>query len=265
MTGHHVLAPLVDGPRLRADDRDVPARTRADQPLVPPAQRRAPVHGRSRRHPRQPGHVGQLEQVPVGQRMTRGQHEHPWLLLDDLQRDPRGVHRRPDQRHVGPVVEQPRRRRGQVIRHEFRLHRRIRGGERGQQPGPHGPGRRHARPDPEPPGNRGRRVQRRGHPALQPVQRGPRGIQERRAGRGQHHAPAGPPQQHRPDRLFQLPDLGGQHLLRDVHAPRASAEARLLGDRDEVPQMPQFDVHRERNPNRHTITATVDTIAPREA
>ena len=46
------------------------------------------------------------------------------------------------------------------------------------------------------------------------------------------------------------------------------AEARLLGDRDEVPQMPQmsqFDVHRERNPNRHTITATVDTIAPREA
>jgi hypothetical protein len=34
---------------------------------------------------------------------------------------------------------------------------------------------------------------------------------------------------------------------------------------DEVPQMPQFDVHRERNPNRHAITATVDTIASREA
>jgi hypothetical protein len=52
---------------------------------------------------------------------------------------------------------------------------------------------------------------------------------------------------------------------RNVHAPRAGAEARLLGDRDEVPQMPQFDVHRQRNPNRHAITATVDTIASREA
>jgi hypothetical protein len=43
------------------------------------------------------------------------------------------------------------------------------------------------------------------------------------------------------------------------------AETDLLGDRDEVPQMPQFDVHRERNPNCHAITATVDTITTREA
>jgi hypothetical protein len=48
-----------------------------------------------------------------------------------------------------------------------------------------------------------------------------------------------------------------------VHAPRAGAEARLLGDRDEVPQMPQFDVHRERNPNLCAITATANTITSR--
>jgi hypothetical protein len=38
-------------------------------------------------------------------------------------------------------------------------------------------------------------------------------------------------------------------------------EARLLGDRDEVPQVPQFDVHPERNPNRRASTGIVDTIA----
>jgi hypothetical protein len=39
----------------------------------------------------------------------------------------------------------------------------------------------------------------------------------------------------------------------------------VLGDRDEVPQMPQFDVHPERNPNRRASTGTVDTITIREA
>jgi len=35
----------------------------------------------------------------------------------------------------------------------------------------------------------------------------------------------------------------GPHLLRDMHPARGGGEARLLGDRDEAPQMAQFDVH----------------------
>jgi hypothetical protein len=33
------------------------------------------------------------------------------------------------------------------------------------------------------------------------------------------------------------------------------------GDRDQVPQLPRFDVHSERNPNRPASTGIVDTIA----
>ena len=45
-------------------------------------------------------------------------------------------------------------------------------------------------------------------------------------------------------RVFQLPDLGAQHLLGDVDAPCRGGEARFLGDRHEVSQVPQLDVHR---------------------
>ena len=197
--------------------------------------------------------------------MSRGQHEHPWLLLDHRQLDPRGVHRRPDQGHVGAVVEQARRGRGQVEGDQLQLHCRVRAGEGGQQPGPRLPGGGHTRPDGQLSGHRAGRVDRRCHSAFQAGQRGPGGVQECRAGRGQQHAPAGPPQQLGTDRGFELPDLGGQDLLGDVHAPRGGGKARLLGDRDEVPQMPQFDVHPERNPNRHASTGTMDTIASREA
>ena len=60
-------------------------------------------------------------------------------------------------------------------------------------------------------------------------------------------------------------DVTGTFLAGTKTRPgrRGGGKARLLGDRDEVPQMPQFDVHRERNPNRRVITATVDTIASR--
>ena len=47
-----------------------------------------------------------------------------------------------------------------------------------------------------------------------------------------------------PPQVFQLPDLGAQHLLGDVHAARGRGEARLLRDRDEVPEVAQLDVHR---------------------
>ena len=35
-----------------------------------------------------------------------------------------------------------------------------------------------------------------------------------------------------------------QNLLRDMDAARRGGEARLLGDRDEIPEMAQLDVHR---------------------
>ena len=43
--------------------------------------------------------------------------------------------------------------------------------------------------------------------------------------------------------IRQLEDAVGAQLLRDMHPARGGGEARLLGDRDEVPQMAQFDVH----------------------
>jgi hypothetical protein len=42
---------------------------------------------------------------------------------------------------------------------------------------------------------------------------------------------------------------------------RTAGRAGLLGDRDEVAQVPQFDIHPEHNPNRRARTGTVDTIA----
>ena len=41
-----------------------------------------------------------------------------------------------------------------------------------------------------------------------------------------------------------------EDLLRDVDALGGGGEARVLSDRDEVPQVPQFDVHPEHNPSR---------------
>jgi hypothetical protein len=41
----------------------------------------------------------------------------------------------------------------------------------------------------------------------------------------------------------------------NVHAAGGGAKARVLGDRDEVAQVPQFDVHREHNPNRRASKA----------
>ena len=238
MAGHDVLAPLVDRPGHRADDRRVPTGPRADQPLVPPPQRSASVDRRRCGHPRQPGHVGQLQYLPAGQRMTRRQHEHPRLRFHLRQHDARGIHRRPDQGHVGLVIEQPRRGRGQVIRQKRKLHRGVRGRERAQQPGAHRPGGHHAGPDHQPPRDRGGRVDRRRHPALQVGQRRPGRLQERRTGRRQSHAPARAPQQNNADQIFQLPDLGRQDLLRDVDPARRRGEARLFRDRDEVPQVP---------------------------
>jgi len=51
------------------------------------------------------------------------------------------------------------------------------------------------------------------------------------------------------------PDLGTENLLCDVHAVRRGGEARLLGDRDEVPEMAQLNVHRWLS-----LTARIQTV-----
>ena len=58
-----------------------------------------------------------------------------------------------------------------------------------------------------------------------------------------------------PHSVFQLPDLRAENLLRDVHAVRRGGEARLLGDRDEVPEMAQLNVHRWLS-----LTAEIQTV-----
>ncbi len=197
--------------------------------------------------------------------MTRGQHEHPWLRSTSLQRIPGAS---TGGRIRATSVLWSSRPAAGAARSKVTSSSSTAGYARANAASSRvriSPAAATLRPDAQPPGHRAGRVPRRRHPAVQAGQRRPGGVQERRAGRGQHHAPAGPLQQLGADRVFQLPDLRGQDLLGDVHAPRGGGEARLLGDRDEVPQMPQFDVHRERNPNRRAITATVDTIASREA
>jgi hypothetical protein len=47
--------------------------------------------------------------------------------------------------------------------------------------------------------------------------------------------------------------------------PRGGGKARLLSDRDEIPQVPRFDVHREHNPNCGASKETWLTMATREA
>jgi hypothetical protein len=57
----------------------------------------------------------------------------------------------------------------------------------------------------------------------------------------------------------------GRGLTSHSSRQRRGREARLFGDRDEVPQLPQFYVHPGRNPNHRASTGTVDTITIREA
>ena len=72
-------------------------------------------------------------------------------------------------------------------------------------------------------------------------------------------------QQLKADRVFQLPDLRGQDLLGHVDALGRGGEARFLGDRDEIPQVPHLNVHRGPNPNHRANPANGDKLEPREA
>ena len=77
-------------------------------------------------------------------------------------------------------------------------------------------------------------------------ERHPRACQQRRPGRRELDVPRGPDEQDGPDVALQLPDRARQRRLRHVQALRRAAEVKLLGDRHEVPQLPQLDrrIHR---------------------
>jgi hypothetical protein len=139
---------------------------------------------------------------------------------------------------------------GQVERPQLHRDPRMSAPERGQQRGPDLPAGGQAQPDRQLTGPRGRGVARRGDPAFQRRQRLVRAVEEGFTGRGQQHAPAGPLQQLDAERLLELADLRAEHLLGHVHATRRGGEARFLRHGDEVPEMPQFDVH-----GAHIVTA----------
>ena len=80
--------------------------------------------------------------------------------------------------------------------------------------------------------------------AVQASQRLLRSREERGASGRERGPLVRPIQQLGPDRVFQLPDLRTEDLLRDMDAVRGGGEARLLGDRDEIPEMTQLNVHR---------------------
>jgi hypothetical protein len=58
-------------------------------------------------------------------------------------------------------------------------------------------------------------------------------------GRRQRHAPAVPHQELRSELLLELADLPAEHRLCDVEAPAARPKVELLGERDEVAELPQ--------------------------
>ena len=64
------------------------------------------------------------------------------------------------------------------------------------------------------------------------------------------------------DRVFELPDLRGQDLLRHVHALRGGGEARVLGDRHEITKVPHLNVHRGPNSNHRANPANGDKLGP---
>jgi hypothetical protein len=75
------------------------------------------------------------------------------------------------------------------------------------------------------------------------AQRGPGRLQQRLPGLRELH-PAGRPLQQRDAQLLLEPgDRGAQRLLGDVDAAGGAGEVQLLGDGDEVAQVPQLHIH----------------------
>ena len=72
------------------------------------------------------------------------------------------------------------------------------------------------------------------------VEGGPALAQQHRSGLGQRDGAAGAFQQRHPEPPFELPDRPRQRRLRDPEPLRGPPEVQLLGDGDEVPQLPRL-------------------------
>ena len=75
------------------------------------------------------------------------------------------------------------------------------------------------------------------------AQGGAGGLEQRLAGLGELDAARRAVEQRHADLLLEPGDRGAQRLLGDVHAARGAREVQLLGDGDEVAQVPQLDIH----------------------
>jgi hypothetical protein len=75
-------------------------------------------------------------------------------------------------------------------------------------------------------------------------QRDAGGLQQGLAGVRELDAPRGALQQRHAELLLKPRDRGAQRLLGDVHAAGGAREVQLLGDGDEVAQVPQLPIHR---------------------
>ena len=71
------------------------------------------------------------------------------------------------------------------------------------------------------------------------------GVRQRRRSRGRQGGRAARPvDQGRAEIVLELPDLGADPRLADMHALRRAGEVRFLGHRDEVLQLPHFHIRR---------------------
>jgi len=152
--------------------------------------------------------------------------------------------RRAQQRDIAAVVEQASRRLGHVEVLQVYLHVRVRALEGGEQLGSGLVLAAGADPYRQLAGDRTGSVACGRYAAVQAGQRLLRNREERGARRGERGPLVRPVQQLGTDSVFQLPDLRAEDLLRDMDAVRGGGEARLVGDRDEVPEVAQLNVHR---------------------
>lgn len=67
--------------------------------------------------------------------------------------------------------------------------------------------------------------------------------QERLAVRGERDPPSGAVEQHQPELALEAGDLLADRRQNDAQPLRGVAEVPQLGDRDEVPQLPQLHRH----------------------
>ena len=75
------------------------------------------------------------------------------------------------------------------------------------------------------------------------AQRGAGRLQQRLAGLRELHAAGRALQQRHAELLLEPGDRGAERLLGDVHAGGRAREVQLLGDGDEVAQVPQLHIH----------------------